>query len=146
MEGNSSLSASWYCETNGYNLGPNAPDDIYDLEAGIYMLTVSDVYGCDSIKFIEVEEGSTLIIPSAISPNGDGLNDQWILPDIDYFTDSDLKVFSRWGNLVYEVQGYQNDWDGVNMSGSPLPDGTYFFVLTLGNDTEAKTGFIMIQR
>lgn len=155
LEGNSSLSASWYCETNGYNLGPNAPDDIYDLEAGIYILTVSDVYGCDSIKFIEVEEGSTLIVPSAISPNGDGLNDQLEIVGIHQWEDFSLEIFNLQGTMVYrQIATIEENpyvpWDGrsniVEPIGEILPDGDYFFYLKSKNKKRRYKGVISIKK
>ncbi|MCH8329785.1 MAG: gliding motility-associated C-terminal domain-containing protein [Bacteroidetes bacterium] len=115
-----------------------------------YTVMVQNVYCFDtaSVTIIldKCLEDLTGLIPQIITPNGDGVNDVWELPDIDYFTESEIKIFSRWGNLVYQRQGYLNDWRGNNLKGKSIPDGTYFYVITLGNGTVPKTGFIMIHR
>ena len=85
-------------------------------------------------------------IPNGVTPNNDGTNDTWDVPYIWYFENSSVKIFNRWSNLVYKKQNYQGDWSGTNQRGNPLPDGTYYYVLDLGNGKEPYTGFIIIHR
>ncbi|RCW30222.1 PKD domain-containing protein, partial [Marinilabilia salmonicolor] len=101
-----------------------------------------------------------VLIPNAFSPNGDGMNDYFVLSGIPDEGQTTLTVFNRWGNVVYESEGrrYQNDWDGKsNMSnmvsiGEDLPNGVYFYILTVKMtvDTTLKTkeynGFIELRR
>jgi gliding motility-associated-like protein len=66
---------------------------------------------------------------SLFTPNGDGINDYWYIPWIDLLLGrTDVKVFNRHGRMVYESQGYANDWDGTS-NGSPLPEGSYYYVI-----------------
>ncbi len=72
-----------------------------------------------------------LIIAGGFSPNNDGLNDKWIIIR-PFGTTIKVKVFNRWGNVVYENEDYKNDWDGrgqKNFMGEFIPDGTYFYVV-----------------
>lgn len=85
-------------------------------------------------------------LPQVITPNGDGSNDALIFTDIDYFPNAKLTVYNRWSNIVFEGNHYNNDWKGTTTNGSLLPDGTYFYVLELGNGREPYTNYIMIQR
>lgn len=85
-------------------------------------------------------------IPNGVTPNNDGTNDSWDIPFIWYFENNYVKIFNRWSNLVYKKQNYQGDWKGTNQSGNPLPDGTYYYVLDLGNGREPYTGFIIVHR
>ena len=94
-------------------------------------------------------------VPQGISPNNDGLNDYLIIPGILRHPDSRLQVFNRWGHAVYDSQGpYQNDWDGrPNTSGSfvlegdgILPNGVYYYILTLSSTEPAQTGYIYLKR
>jgi len=85
-------------------------------------------------------------IPQVYSPNGDGTNDVWELIDVDYFPKSKLLIFNRWGEVIYETGPYLNQWNGVNNSGDDLPDGTYYYVLDLGNGHELYKGFVVITR
>lgn len=93
----------------------------------------------------EIVEGE---IPQIITPNGDGQNDEWHIPDIDYFENNTVKIFNRYGSLVFEKRAYDNggdSFDGTGKNGENLPDGTYYYVIDLGNGEDYK-GFIMIQR
>ncbi|MEN0048313.1 MAG: gliding motility-associated C-terminal domain-containing protein [Bacteroidota bacterium] len=84
---------------------------------------------------------------TGMSPNGDGINDVFFIANIDLFPNNQLQIFNRWGHLVYEVEGYQNDWTGT-WKGKLLPDGTYFYILTiLDKETEiVKKGSIELHR
>ena len=90
-----------------------------------------------------------VFIPEGFSPNGDGHNDYFIIKGADKYIVT-LKIFNRWGNLVYESQHYQNNWDGVSNSGllisKELPDGTYFYIIDFNNGEKQKIGYITINR
>ena len=85
-------------------------------------------------------------IPQIYTPNADGANDVWELIDIDYFPKSSITIFNRWGDIVYEKTPYLNEWDGKNIAGDELPDGTYYYVIDLGNGHELYKGFVVITR
>jgi gliding motility-associated-like protein len=90
-----------------------------------------------------------VFIPEGFSPNGDGINDYFIIKGADKYI-VDLKVFNRWGNLVYESKHYQNDWDGISNSGllisTKLPDGTYYYIVNFNNGEKETIGYITINR
>jgi len=80
-------------------------------------------------------------MPTGITPNGDGLNDAFVIKGIgpslniepgevqcDWLEDTNMRVINRWGSLVFEEANYRNDWEGTNKSGEDLPQGTYFVV------------------
>ncbi len=85
------------------------------------------------------------IIPNVISPNGDGDNDQFVISCISQFPNNHLSIFNRWGGVVYEVTNYQNDWEGTYKN-RPLPAGTYFYTLQLGEGKVPIQGFISLFR
>lgn len=78
-----------------------------------------------------------LIIPQFISPNGDNLNDTWIITGLNAFESHDIKVFNRFGNIVFQSSNYQNDWNGrcqtngvlFRSNEDILPHGTYFYLV-----------------
>lgn len=74
-------------------------------------------------------------IPNGITPNGDGMNDAFIIPEIkknpELYPDNELLVYNRWGDVVYKSKPYNNDWQGNNNSGNELPQGTYYYLLRL---------------
>ena len=79
------------------------------------------------------------------SPNGDGVNDTLILVGHQNYPSSRLEVFDRYGNLVFEADGYNSTWDGTGTNGN-LPRGTYFYLLNLGDGSEVIKGWIQIIR
>ena len=86
------------------------------------------------------------IIPEAFTPNGNNINDLFVIGNLETYTERRLDVFNRYGNSVYESKLYQNDWAGTRSdNGQALPDGTYYYVLALDNG-EIKKGFVYINR
>jgi gliding motility-associated-like protein len=100
-------------------------------------------------------DGCNTEIPQAISPNNDGLNDYLVIPGILRHPESHLQIFNRWGHQVYDSGGpYSNDWGGrPNVGGSYvtdsdgiLPNGVYYYILTLSSTEPAQTGYIYLKR
>jgi gliding motility-associated-like protein len=89
-------------------------------------------------------------IPDAFSPNGDGVNDVLVITNIETYPNNRITIFNRWGNKVYEASPYRNQWDGTSqfgsMYGETLPESTYYYVLDLGDGSDARTGFIYLRR
>jgi gliding motility-associated-like protein len=95
---------------------------------------------------IYVQCADSLFVYNAISPNGDGINDNFVIDGLQNYTDNTLLIFNRWGNQIFKTVNYQNDWQG-QWNGSELPDGTYFFFLY--DNTKnilLKNGYIQINR
>lgn len=87
---------------------------------------------------------SAFAIPNGFSPNGDGVNDQFVIRGLENLSVAYLRVFNRWGSVVYETATYRNTWNG-NSSSGPLPEDTYFYTLDLG-DQGAYNGIIQLKR
>jgi gliding motility-associated-like protein len=84
-------------------------------------------------------------IPEAFTPNGNNINDLFVVGNIEFYNERSIDVFNRYGNQVYSSKAYNNDWDGTRSdNGQALPDGTYYYVLTLNG--EIKKGFVYINR
>lgn len=79
---------------------------------------------------IDVYNQCPLIVPNVMTPNEDGTNDALIIANLEDFDKVELKIFNRWGALIYENGAYQNDWKGIDKGGEPLNDGTYFYLVT----------------
>jgi gliding motility-associated-like protein len=100
-----------------------------------------------------------LVIPAGFSPNDDGMNDTFQIDNIDQYPDNNLKIFNRWGNIVFEMKGYNStaEWNGTTEAGgvvvgSKVPEGTYFYILDPGastlnptTETEVRSGYIVIK-
>ena len=102
-----------------------------------YTLTVTDIHGCvnSDDMLTTIDPNTPLDAPNTYTPNGDGTNDTWIIPIIDFFPKNSMKVYNRWGQLVYEATDYSNGsaWDG-----GTLPAGTYFYIIKL----DIQTGLV----
>ncbi|HYW95041.1 MAG TPA: gliding motility-associated C-terminal domain-containing protein, partial [Bacteroidales bacterium] len=115
-----------------------------------YILTVLNDY-CRDVDSMTVFvdlclEDLTDPVPQIITPNSDGFNDVWFVNHIEYFEKNSLRIFNRWGNQVYSASPYDNTWRGTSNKGIDLPDGTYFYLLDLGNGGEVHKGYIIIHR
>jgi gliding motility-associated-like protein len=108
---------------------------------------------CDTARiYIEVEKDRPIKIYDGFSPNGDGVNETFYIENIDLFPENELLIYSRWGDLVYSAQPYNNEWDGtskvdgIKLVGDKVVDGTYYFILKLSPDQDAINGFIDLRR
>ena len=106
---------------------------------------------------IRVEETAfSPTMPTGITPNGDGANDAYVILDIgpliavgevapcDWIDNTLFRVVNRWGQIVFEVANYRNDWEGTYNDGSALPSGTYFIVFEA--NSEAFSTYVDLRR
>ncbi|MFM1930992.1 MAG: hypothetical protein RL226_295 [Bacteroidota bacterium] len=108
---------------------------------------------CDTaIIVVQVECFIDLIIPEAISPNGDGVNDRFEIIGLEDYPGNRLTIYNRWGRMIFEEDEYSNSFEGYSMDALTignglLPEGTYFFVLELGDSgLKPVKGYIYINR
>ncbi len=113
------------------------------LIAGLYEIEVTNnMTGCSSIAAQTVIELASCVIPQGISPNGDGMNDVFDLSSYDV---TKLEIFNRYGTLVYDKEGYTNEWYGQTNDGDELPVGTYFYTMEYDNG-KRRSAWVYIQR
>ena len=103
-------------------------------QTGNYTQSFSTQRGCDSTVTVNLDVTDDLFVPNIITPNGDGKNDIFEIKDLSFFSPVQVKVYNRWGTLVYETTDYQNDWNG-----SGLAAGTYFIWLRTNRGQEYKS-------
>jgi gliding motility-associated-like protein len=65
---------------------------------------------------------------SLFTPNNDGMNDYWYIPDLEKYGRLQVTVYNRFGQKVYGSDGYKNDWDGT-WNGYPLPSASYYYIM-----------------
>ncbi|MDB5256829.1 MAG: hypothetical protein JWM14_1524 [Chitinophagaceae bacterium] len=120
-------------------------------EGGMYLVTVSDQYNCLSSGQVNVKEycETTLFLPNAFSPNGDGLHD-----DLEifgrYFTNFKITIFNRWGEIIFISTDRNIRWDGM-YRGEEMPIGTYPWMVTYesifdqGKEYKAKGSITLVR-
>jgi gliding motility-associated-like protein/uncharacterized repeat protein (TIGR01451 family) len=85
-----------------------------------------------------------LVISNVFTPNGDGINDTFVIPGLETYSDTELTIINRWGNTIYQKTNYKNDWDGQGMV-----EGTYFYVLKAKNKAgvwDTYKGYVTLLR
>lgn len=94
-----------------------------------YRVTAYNDAGCKKDTTITVVVLNDVFIPNSFTPNGDGANDQWKITGLDDYPNVVLKVFNRWGMLVYSSNGYATPWNGL-YRGEQLPSATYYYTIS----------------
>lgn len=124
----------------------------YIPEPNICEETVSLVYeactefGCDTASASIYLKCNNIKIRNGFSPNGDGINDQFVIQGISKYPNNRLIIFNRWGNKVWEQSPYDNSWTGYwDDEKTDLPNGTYFYIFETGEGGR-MTGSIEINR
>lgn len=112
--------------------------------------STSPLSKCGTAKiYIDVLDCEEIFIPEGFSPNGDGVNDRFVIKGAERY-DIKLQIFNRWGNLIYEDEHYLNTWDGIAtvgiLIGAGVPDGTYYYIVDLRNGQKPRVGFLTVQR
>ncbi|MCW3786413.1 Ig-like domain-containing protein [Plebeiibacterium sediminum] len=100
------------------------------------------------INLLSNDSSDDIFIPNGFSPNGDGINDFFTVPDFENASNVHLSIFTQWGDIIYENKDYKNDWDGIansgSQSGSKVNVGTYFYRFIVADlDLDLK-GYIYI--
>ena len=110
---------------------------------GIYTISVTNSDGCTIVQAINIAN-TQCTIPKGISPNGDGLNDTF---DLSGFTGiRNVKIFNRYGMVVFEQENYVNEWHGQQKNNDKLlPGGTYYYYVDFENEAP-KTGWVYLTR
>lgn len=79
------------------------------------------------------------------SVNWYGINDKWLIDNIDFYPNNEVKIFDKAGRLMYSKKGYDNSWDAT-LNGLPLAEGTYYYIIDFGTNRRSFKGFITIVR
>ncbi|WGD35896.1 gliding motility-associated C-terminal domain-containing protein [Olleya sp. YS] len=99
--------------------------------------------------YAEVTVDGCLQIPSGFSPDNDAVNDTFVIPCIEDYPENILKIYNRYGTLVYLSNNYINDWNGIPNQGpvnqnKVLPVGTYYYVLTINSIKQPFVGYVYL--
>lgn len=95
-----------------------------------YTIKVTSPLGCTATDDMTITVVPYCIKPmEAFTPNGDGINDLWLITNGNCLISAKAQVYNRYGSQVFESNDYKNTWDGT-YKGKPLPDGTYYYVIS----------------
>ena len=112
----------------------------------LYPLLIFFVFPDLSLKAQGIVSADTCRVPSVITPNDDGLNDEFRIPCLpDDNPDSEMMIFNEWGDRVFFSKPYQNNWRGTYKN-LPLPDGTYFYLFKKTAATTPQKGYVTVFR
>ncbi|MCE7995944.1 MAG: T9SS type B sorting domain-containing protein, partial [Roseivirga sp.] len=112
-----------------------------------------DTDGDGLINFLDPVEN--MVVDKLFSPNGDGINDVLQIRDAEKFPNNKVSIFNRQGNLIFELESYDNrgrGWNGIPNRGlltsgdKIVPNGTYFYVIEPNDGSETLTGFFVLKR
>jgi gliding motility-associated-like protein len=107
-----------------------------NLQTGNYSVQIRSNDGCVTQNYTFTvgtisNQPCKLKFYTGITPNGDGINDTWIIDSLELYPVNEINIFNRLGNRVWKGENYDNNsivWDGTNLSGGTSPSDTYFFV------------------
>jgi gliding motility-associated-like protein len=92
---------------------------------------------------VSLLEDFSIIPNNLITPNKNGQNDLWKIQGIEFYPQAKVMVFDQWGRIIISEENYKNTWDGT-LDGKPLPDGSYFYVITLPGTERQYKGILNI--
>ena len=122
-----------------------------------FVYAICDYYGnCDNAKVLVLINDLPFFIPEAFSPNGDGINDKFVIKGLAKYRSVEIEIFNRWGNVVFQSNNYGDEdgkvgfWDGtatstMRVGSGPVPSGTYYYILKM-NGNENITGAVYLDR
>lgn len=115
-------------------------------QSGVYKVRAVDSNGCNAFDSatVTVIKVDKFVAVDVITPNGDNINDYWVIRDLGYYSPVEISIFNRYGDLIYHSNDYKNDWDGKS-DGKDLPEGAYYFVAKTKQNSVIK-GTINILR
>ena len=143
----SSLFYQWWSATSAINYNTSFNPDISPKVTSIFMLTITDQYGCKYVDYVKVEviPSEDLVFYNSITPNDDGDNDIWYIGNLEKYPENRVQIFNRYGQEIYSIVNYKNNWNGKYL-GNDLPAGTYYYVFDTKNNNKIFKGYLTIFR
>ncbi len=111
-----------------------------------YLLTAESAHGCGMVSDqARVFIYKNVQMPNAFSPNGDGINDTWIIRALASYPRCRVNIFDRYGKIVFQTSGYSQPWDGT-WRGHMVPAGVYYYIIDLGVANKKLQGSVTVIR
>ncbi|NVK07721.1 MAG: PKD domain-containing protein [Tenacibaculum sp.] len=120
-------------------------DGVLNINDNCPRMSNPDQKDLDNNGIGDVCDSSDLSVYNGFSPNGDGVNDIFVVEGLHNYPNNKLEIYNRWGNRVYHSYNYQNDWNGISKNqGKRLPAGVYFYMLTIEENSRNLKGWVYI--
>jgi gliding motility-associated-like protein len=120
------------------------------VQSTLYTVNVTDANGCTGTAEVNVYVNNDFRIHpyNVITPDGNGENDTWIVEHIERYPGARVSIVNRWGEEVFVSHNYTsaNGWNGFNRTGDILPEGTYYYIITLEGDSRIYRGAVTLLR
>lgn len=112
-----------------------------------YKLTLTAKGGCTVSDSLILKILHAPDVPNAFSPNGDNVNDKWVIKNLENYPGCSIEIFNRYGQLIFSKTGFNqtNAWDGT-FNGQPVPIGTYYYIIDPKNGRAKVTGNVTVIR
>lgn len=116
------------------------------LQTTRYTATLVNPLGCKVSRsvLIKVADKFSNEYNNILTPNGDGINDRLVIKNLNGYPNNRLQVFDYSGKVIYQQNGYSNDWDGT-INGRKAANGTYYFVLMINNEVKIKGSVTIVK-
>ncbi len=135
---------AWF-PTNGITNPTDGKTKLKTTVNSTYKLNIKNVYGCENNYEVKIYVEQRVIVPTALTPNGDGTNDTWEIFNIQGYPDAEILIYNRWGEPVFHSKGYSQPFDGTK-EGVPLPEGAYTYTIILDQTKRRLNGTLTILR
>ena len=135
------------CQAGSLEIGDADNDGVLDNTDNCIDTPNPNQRDSDGDNIGDVCDEQEIVVPKGFSPNSDGINDTWVVENIQQFPNNNVKVYNRWGSKVFEATNYSNNWDGVSTKGGSgeLPAGAYMYIIELnGAERPPVQGWIYI--
>jgi gliding motility-associated-like protein len=119
-----------------------------DQEIWVEVENSNGCIGGDTILIEACQDKYNINPPTAITPNGDGVNDVWNIYDLQHFSQAVVEIFDQWGTLVWKSEpGYSRQWDGNTMEGKAVPVDSYHYVIHFNDGSDKQyVSFVTVIR
>lgn len=133
--GANAVNYTWVAVGGSGIVGSGANINVRPRGTTTYAVVVTNSFGYQATipVLLTVIVDYKLVPNNLVTPNGDGVNDKWVIPNIDMYPDNEVMVYDKAGRAVFAKRGYNNEWDGT-VNGKLLKEDAYFYVIKFNKD------------
>jgi gliding motility-associated-like protein len=116
-----------------------------DVDISYVVRAIDKQTGCSATDTLQVIVLSAVDIPNTFTPTGDGINDTWKIQFLAQYKNCRMEIYNTAGQIIFQSAGYAVAWDGTR-NGAPMPAGTYYYAIDLGDGSKSRSGYVTILR